>query len=100
MLTDMTEKNIFGDALNVAVGLAIAFTFRHLIIAGFLFAPLLLLMFSSPALAIVSLLTIILPILDSIQNNDGVEGAGSIITGGVFIAFVWFGYLMLAIMFI
>lgn len=93
----MTEKSIFGQALNIGVGLAVAYTFRHIIIGLFIFAPLLLLMFYSPAFAIVSLLIVILPTLDKIQNNEN-NSAGNIISDGVFIGLVWFMYLMFAIM--
>lgn len=96
----MSNKSLTEELLKAGLIFGILYTFPHLILGLVLFIPLLLLMFYSPFLAILSLLTVILPVFDNfLKNEEGEDFISSSVTGGLMMAFLWFGYLMFAIMF-
>ena len=91
------SKSLFSELIKTAIGLFLVITFRYQIIWIFTIIPLILILYYSPILAFLSLFFIILPMWDTFMNNDEDPGWGAIkiLFQSVFL---WFGYLMFAVM--
>ncbi|KQM09817.1 hypothetical protein AOA81_06090 [Methanomassiliicoccales archaeon RumEn M2] len=84
----MSNKSLTEELLRAWLIFGILYTFPYLILGLVLFIPLLLLMFYSPFLAILSLLTVILPVFDNfLKNEEGEDFISSSVTGGLMMAF-------------